>query len=103
MGTLGPVLGLGWYRLWEEPPFFPFPLLLNMVVEGPFFCLQWLPLLASQMLTPELRASETKISRMARPFDPRLIFVPATLYLSAVRRWWQCLCVLGAGRKLGRG
>lgn len=90
MGTPGPVLGLGRYPLpyclWEEPPPFPLPFLLSIVVEGPFFCLQWLPLLASQMLTPELRASETRRSRTAKPLGPGLIFAPETSCPSAVGR-----------------
>jgi hypothetical protein len=94
------VLGLGRYPLlyclWGEPLLFSFPFLLSMVADGAFFCLQCLPLLASHRLTPELRASETRMSRMARPFGPSLIVASVCLELEG--RIWQgmdreCVCV----------
>lgn len=55
---------------------------MNMVVEGPLFCLQCLPLLALQKPMPELRASKTRRSTTARPL---LIFVPAGYSFVSIR------------------
>jgi hypothetical protein len=55
-GTLGLVLGLGWYGFWFpllfcllEPLLFAFPFLLAREVEGALFRLQCLPVLASHI------------------------------------------------------
>jgi hypothetical protein len=68
-----------------------------MVVDGAFFCLQCLPFLASQRLTPELRASVTRMSRMAGPFGPSLILASVCFELEGrmavdgqrVRVWFK--------------